>query len=106
MRYITLFVLLAVNSYILDAADENSSSLPPSANSIVMKLDEAISKLRAKAAADLQKSQDIETKKGNLEGAISIKKKIEELTKLAEDGKDLLGNRLIRHSPWANGREQ
>ena len=55
-------------------------------------MEDAIAKARTEALKSLEKVMEAETKKGNLDGALSIRKKCEEIQKALEDGKDLLGN--------------
>jgi hypothetical protein len=62
-----------------------------STDKLTMDYNKAMTDARTKAIVGLTKAQDVETKKGNLEGALAIRKKIEELVALDEEGTDLLG---------------
>ena len=65
--------------------------MPTAAKAVIAKMDKSITDARIVAANALRKVQDTETKKGNLDGALAIKKKIEELLAQVDDGRDLLG---------------
>lgn len=73
-------------------ADATQDNLPQSAKAVVDKMEQAINKSRMETLKALDKLMDAETKKGNLNGALAIRAKGEEIQKLMEDGKDLLGN--------------
>jgi hypothetical protein len=61
-----------------------------STDKLTLDYNKAMTDARSKAIAGLTKAQEVETKKGNLDGALAIKKKIEELGKDV-DSADLLG---------------
>lgn len=95
IKTLTILIILTAACF---AADEKVA-LPSSTSTAIKVYDAEMAKAKAEydrkeAAANkvlavaLKKAQDIETKAGNLEGALAIKKRIEELTP------DLLGEKL------------
>lgn len=101
-----LLMLLALVALPLHGAD--APKLPAKAQEAMEKLEKSEGKLtaeykkslnaeRGKTIADLQKAQKDVTKSGDLEGALAIKKQIEDLqAKIAEDDEgDLLGERRM-----------
>lgn len=62
-----------------------------SSDKITQDYNKALADTRTKTVAALTKILEAETKKGNLEGALAIKKKMEELNALNDEGTDLLG---------------
>lgn len=82
MRSLLLSLLLLCGS-VAYAADP---PLPPEAQKVLDDLEQAVAKLRAKAAADLQKVVDKETKAGHLEPALAVKKAADGLKAKADVG--------------------
>jgi hypothetical protein len=80
-------MLLALTLIAANASAEDPP-LPAEAIKVLKDLDAAIAKLKAKAAADLQKVQDKETKAGSLETALAVKKAIEGLREPVSPAKE------------------
>lgn len=72
-------LLLCLPGVQLLAGDGDTPPLPAPAQKILDKLNDDIAKLKAKAAEDLHKVQVQETKAGDLDGALAVKKAAEEL---------------------------
>jgi hypothetical protein len=85
MRLILLLCLLLISPLL--GADEAPPpvKLPPDAVKALAKADADIVAIRRALIVQLQKSQEAATKKGDLDGALAVKGKIEEI------GKDLPG---------------
>jgi hypothetical protein len=81
MRLILLLALFLISSLL--GADEAPppSKLPPDAVKAVAKADADIVAIRRALIVQLQKSQAEATKKGDLDGALAVKGKIEEIGK-------------------------
>lgn len=94
------------------SAAEEAAKLPSKAQEVMEKLEKSEGKLtadykksvnaeRARSISELQKTQRDVTKTGDLDGALAIKKQIEELqAKIAADeDTDLLGNKTAKADP-------
>ena len=121
MRHL-LMLLALVGLLPLHAAE--AAKLPPKAQEVMDKLEKSEAKLttdykksvnteRAKSITELQKAQKEVTKSGDLDGALAIKKQIEELQAkiTADEETDLLGNKNSKADPakllvgkWEIGR--
>ncbi|MBA3700322.1 MAG: hypothetical protein H0W78_15865 [Planctomycetes bacterium] len=112
MRHLLILALALVTVLALPLAAADAPKLPPKAQEVVDKLEKSEAKLttdykksvnteRAKSISDLQKAQKDVTKSGDLDGALAIKKQIEELqAKIAADEEtDLLGNKNSKADP-------
>jgi hypothetical protein len=112
MRHLLIIVLALVVSALLPLSAADAPKLPPKAQEAMDKLEKTESKLtvehkkavnaeRAKTISDLQKAQKDITKSGDLDGALAIKKQIEDLQAkiLADEDTDLLGNKKSKADP-------
>jgi hypothetical protein len=79
MRTLQLFSLFILFLPCVKLMAVDPPPLPPEAQRILDDLDKGIDKLKDKAANDLQKLEDKETKASHLEQALLLKKKIDEL---------------------------
>lgn len=113
MRHLMILVLVAVLApFAAPLSTAEAAKLPPKAQEVLDKLEKSEAKLttdykksvnaeRAKSISDLQKTQKDVTKSGDLDGALAIKKQIEELqAKIAADeDTDLLGTKTAKGDP-------
>lgn len=83
LRLILMIIGLtaACDPYCLFADESPPSKLPADSAKLLVKADADIMVIRKTLVVALQKSQEIATKKGDLDGALAIKAKVEELTK-------------------------
>lgn len=80
-----LFILMLLLSFLsATSADESPppSKLPADAAKLLTKADADIAVIRKALVAALQKSQEVATKKGDLDGALAVKAEIEKLSGL------------------------
>jgi hypothetical protein len=112
MRHLMIFALALIIAVMLPLAGAEAAKLPSKAQEVMDKLEKTSAKLttdykksvnaeRAKTITDLQKAQKDVTKSGDLDGALAIKKQIEDLqAKIAADeDTDLLGNKKDKGDP-------
>lgn len=112
MRTFMILVLALVVTVTLPLAGAEAAKLPAKAQEVMDKLEKSEAKLttdykksvnaeRAKSITELQKAQKDITKTGDLDGALAIKKQIEDLqAKIAADeDTDLLGNKKAKADP-------
>ena len=112
MRHLLIIALALIVGALLPLSAADSPKLPPKAQEAMDKLDKSEGKLtaehkkavnteRVKTITDLQKAQKEITKSGDLDGALAIKKQIEELQAkiTADDDTDLLGAKSSRGDP-------
>jgi hypothetical protein len=112
MRHLMILALALMIAITLPLAGAEAAKLPAKAQEVMDKLEKTASKLttdykksvnaeRAKTITDLQKAQKDITKTGDLDGALAVKKQIEDLqAKIAADEEtDLLGNKKDKADP-------
>ncbi len=112
MRHLLIIVLALVVGALLPLSAADAPKLPSKAQEAMDKLEKTEGKLtaehkkavnaeRAKTISDLQKAQKDITKTGDLDGALAIKKQIEDLQAkiLADEDTDLLGNKKAKADP-------
>jgi len=112
MRHLMILALALVGILALPLGAADAPKLPTKAQEAMDKLEKSQSKLtadyqksvnaeRAKTITELQKAQKDITKSGDLDGALAIKKQIEDLqAKIAADeDTDLLGNKNAKADP-------
>lgn len=98
MWRITLMQILFFARLIAGEAELPSSTkatmeaLTKTSDKLALEHNKGLIEARAKAIVGLSKALETETKKANLEGAIAIKRKIQELEKLNDENTDLLGS--------------
>ena len=106
---LALALMVTVTSPVIAA---EAAKLPAKAQEVMEKLEKSEGKLtvdykksvnaeRAKSISELQKTQRDVTKTGDLDGALAIKKQIEELQAkiTADEDTDLLGNKTAKADP-------
>lgn len=112
MRHLLIIALALVAFMALPLSAAEAAKLPPKAQEAMDRLEKSEGKLtaehkkavnteRIKTITDLQKAQKEITKSGDLDGALAIKKQIEELQAkiAAEDDTDLLGTKSSKSDP-------
>lgn len=113
MRHLVILAITAVLVvFTMPLSAAEAAKLPPKAQEVMDKLEKSEAKLttdykksvnaeRAKTIGDLQKAQKDITKSGDLDGALAIKKQIEELQAkiTADDDTDLLGTKNPKTDP-------
>lgn len=113
MRHLLILALVVVLPFaVARTSAAEAAKLPAKAQEVMDKLEKSEGRLttdykksvnaeRAKTISDLQKAQKDVTKSGDLDGALAIKKQIEELqAKIAADEEtDLLGNKNAKSDP-------
>lgn len=109
LRTILISTLAAASALAGEGADP--AKLPPAAQSVIERLSKAEAKIdadaaklrsaeRQKAIKDLEKAQATVTKAGDLEAALAVKARIDELKKAEEvDGAGLLGEERPARDP-------